>query len=187
MESLTAREWQSTGKPAADGWRLIQRIAGCKQAKRDKTIPVAYRPSLHERSAAPPDAGDLQGERLVRPDSCDQLPRKITDSRKPTGAHMSKATMTISIGLNMVIPSTLVDIHSDYTFMFPARNVPPGQRRPLLGQCPGINRGGLPTGYGDAVEFMPSSGSSRPLVRGPHQQTCPQGHGVGGFRIWRDL
>jgi hypothetical protein len=40
----------------------------------------------------------------------DQLPRKITDNRKPTGPHMNKATMTTSISSNMVLPSTLVDV-----------------------------------------------------------------------------
>jgi hypothetical protein len=41
----------------------------------------------------------------------DQLPKKIVDNRNPTGTHMNKTTMTTSIGSNMVIPSTLVDVH----------------------------------------------------------------------------
>jgi hypothetical protein len=38
----------------------------------------------------------------------------MTDNRKPTGTHMNKATMTTSIGSNMVLPSTFVDVRIDY-------------------------------------------------------------------------
>jgi hypothetical protein len=116
----------------------------------------------------------------------DQLPRKITDNRKPTGPHMNKATMTTSMSSNMVLPSTLVDVKPI---------ISPGKRyrihtmactmawRPQPTHCASSSRLG---GY--TVESDPSLGSSRPPVeRGLRQQTCPYGHGVGGSRIWRDL